>query len=124
MLIAHATLVHRSTSMYQLPCPFRISYFCFTVLHCTVLIMISATVVGLCSLESDVLFLQFLTENNAKLFSISGIYDINNKERISGVPWTLLHTNTERSWRQDVSLADFFLCLTRDLFCTNTYSNL
>ena len=47
MFIAHATLVHRSTSMYQWPCTFRIL---------TVVIMISARVIGLRSLESDVFF--------------------------------------------------------------------
>ena len=74
--VAHATLFHSTTSVARF------------------LIMISATVVGLRSLESDV-FLEFLYEKNAELFSISGICDINNKERISGVPWTLLHTDTE-----------------------------
>ena len=33
MFIAQATLFHISSSMYQSPCPFRISYFCFTALH-------------------------------------------------------------------------------------------
>ena len=56
MFIAHATeLVHRSTSMYQRPCPFRTSDYCFTML---VFRMISATVIGL-SLESDIIFSQF-----------------------------------------------------------------
>ena len=70
--VAHATLFHSTTSVARF------------------LIMISATVVGLRSLESDV-FLEFLSEKNAELFSISGICDINNTERISSVPWTLLH---------------------------------
>ena len=52
MFIAHATeLVHRSTSMYQRPCPFRTSDYCFTML---VFRMISATVIGL-RLESDII---------------------------------------------------------------------
>ena len=54
MFIAHATLVHRSTSMYQWPCRFRISYFRFPC--CIVLIMISARVIGLRSLESVVFY--------------------------------------------------------------------
>ena len=86
MFIAHATeLVHRSTSMYQRPCPFRTSDYCFTML---VFRMISATVIGL-RLESDIIFSQFL-----KLSSIRGICDINFKKerKISGVVWTLLDT--------------------------------
>ena len=86
MFIAHATeLVHRSTSMYQRPCPFRTSDYCFTML---VFRMISATVIGL-RLESDIIFSQFL-----KLSSIRGICDINLKKerKILGVVWTLLDT--------------------------------
>ena len=96
MFIAHATeLAHWSTSMHQRPCPFRICDFCFTMLPCcSVLMMISSdlsyrdrtTFTG-----KWCFFLQFLTEKNAALFSISGICDINKKERnIAGVAYTLL----------------------------------
>ena len=56
MFIAHATLVHRSTSMYQWPCPFRKKGPISALPCCTVLIMISARVIGLRSLESDVFY--------------------------------------------------------------------
>ena len=67
LFIAHATLfqwcisdlVHSEFPVSDLPC-------------WTVLIMISATVTGLRSLEGDV-FRQFLTQKNAKHFSISDI---------------------------------------------------
>ena len=67
LFIAHATLfqwcindlVHSEFPVSDLPC-------------WRVLIMISATVTGLRSLEGDV-FRQFLTQKNAKLFSISDI---------------------------------------------------
>ena len=56
MFIAHATLVHRSTSMYQWPCPFRKKGPISALPCCTVLIMISARVIGLRSVESDVFY--------------------------------------------------------------------
>ena len=67
LFIAHATLfqwcindlVHLEFPVSDLPC-------------WMVLIMISATVTGFRSLEGDV-FRQFLTQKNAKLFSISDI---------------------------------------------------
>ena len=63
MLIAHATLVHRSTSMYQWPCPFRKKSPISTLPCCTVLITISPRVIGLRSLESDVFYNSLPAEN-------------------------------------------------------------
>ena len=93
MFIAHATeLVHRSTSMYQWPCPFRTSYYCFTIL---VFIMISATVIGL-RLDSDIVFfLQFLTEKNETFLHQRHLrYKYKKERKISGVVWALLDTTS------------------------------
>ena len=97
-------LVHSEFPVSDLPC-------------WTVLIMISATVIGLRSLEGDV-FRQFLTQKNAKLFSISGIWDINKKERkISGVALNLLDTEEQRMiMATRCKLSGLSLRLTRDLF--------
>ena len=117
MFIAHATLVHRSTSMYQWPCPFRKKGPISALPCCTVLIMISARVIGLRSLES-VVFTILDRRKNAKIFSISDICYINKKERkISGVAWTLLDTEERRlimATRRKLSRLS--LRLRRDLF--------
>ena len=122
MFIAHATelLVHRSTSKYQWLCSFRISDFRFTMFL---------------GFQNDFSyrdwiafkkwwFLQFLTEKN-KLFSISGICDINNKGRkISAVAWTLLDAQKHRmimATRHKFSGLSLRLTA-KDSFCMNTYS--
>ena len=97
MFIAHATLVHGSTSMYQWPYPFRKKRSPISALPCcTVSIIISARVIGLRSLESDVLYNSWPAKQS-KIFSISGICYMNKKERkISGVAWSLLDTEEHR----------------------------
>ena len=122
IFIAHATelLVRRSTSKYQWLCSFRISDFSFTMFL---------------GFQNDFSysdwiafkkwwFLQFLTEKN-KLFSISGICDINNKGRkISGVAWTLLDAQKHRmimATRHKFSALSLRLTA-KDSFCMNTYS--
>ena len=63
---------------------------------CTVLIMISARLIGLRSLESDVFYNSWPAEK-CKSFSISDICYINKKERkTSVVAWTLLDTEEHR----------------------------
>ena len=90
---------------------------CFSVFR-----MISATVIALRSKKWW--FLQFLTEKN-KLFSISGICDINNKGRkISAVAWTLLDAQKHRmimATRHKFSGLSLRLTA-KDSFCMNTYS--
>ena len=122
MFIADGTelLVHRSTSKYQWLCSFSISDFSFTMFL---------------GFQNDFSysdwiafkkwwFLQFLTGKN-KLFSISGICDINNKGRkISGVAWTLLDAQKHRmimATRHKFSGLSLRLTA-KDSFCMNTYS--
>ena len=77
-------LVHSEFPISALPC-------------CTVLILISARVIGLRLLESEVFFTILDRRKNAKIFSISDICYINKKERkISGVAWTLLDIEEHR----------------------------
>ena len=122
--IADATelLVHRNTSKYQRQWlrSFRISDFSFTMF----LGFQNDFSYSDCIAFKKWWFLQFLTEKN-KLFSISGICDINNKGRkISGVAWTLLDAQKHRmimATRHKFSGLSLRLTA-KDSFCMNTYS--
>ena len=90
---------------------------CFSVFR-----MILATVIGLRS-KSDRFYNSW--PRKIKLFSISGICDINNKGRkISGVAWTLLDAEEHRmimATRHKFSRLSLRLTA-KDSFCMNAYS--
>ena len=90
---------------------------CFSVFR-----IISATVIALCS-KSDGFYNSWTRK--IKLFSIGGIWDINNKGRkISGVAWTLLDAEAHRmimATRHKFSRLSLRLTA-KDSLCMNTYS--
>ena len=109
MFIAHATLVHRSTSMYQWPCPFRKKGPISALPCCTVLIMISARVIGLRSLESNVFYNSWPAEKCKNFLNQRHFLYIHIKNEkypvLHGHYWT--QKDTDWSWRQDARSADF-----------------